>query len=390
MVFKNKIIDYIWILAILFLLMPYVSPVKLETDVQPFGILLAFSAWAMSGGGGGLNKSKIQRLDALLIIVSLVYFATTFLTDFGLADILKTGGLLTTIVLSILLAKASDENIKKSIHIYAIIILIVSIAYLLGFSEYFHIFYNYKEINESRGLSVLAPEPTDMAYTSAIVYIVYINLKTEQSKLVRGILLTSIILTGSLLGMIILIYLGIRLAAIHAKKALLMSLVIVVIIINGIEAENLEIESGVIHRLMSIGERMDDIDVLTAILNTSAYYRAVMIDAGTCGALNNFLIPQGYGQFQRNVAEIDRECEITKRYAQYVLIYDPMYIYHVGNDMKVNVAKLLYELGFIGLICIAAMFKKVSTKKHGIFAIILYLVQSTPLGHPTIALILRK
>ncbi len=90
MVSKSKIIDYIWILAILFLLMPYVSPVKLETDVQPFGILLAFSAWAMSGGGGGLNKSKIQRLDALLIIVSLVYFATTFLTDFGLADILKT------------------------------------------------------------------------------------------------------------------------------------------------------------------------------------------------------------------------------------------------------------------------------------------------------------
>ncbi|MGV3468690.1 hypothetical protein [Limnobacter sp.] len=385
-----KIRNFIWITALLFLLMPYVSPIKLDTDVQPFSIILIFSAWLLSRATQPSDKLTFQRSDAILIVVAVIYLITTLFTEFKLSDLLKTGGLLATIILSTILKKTTDENIKNAIHIYSVLIAIVTIAYLFGFSEYFHNFYNYKEITGSRGLSVLTPEPTDLAYTSAIIYISYINLQKKQIKLVKLILLTSIVLTGSLLGIIILIYFTLKLASLHAKKTLLLLVFIISTTIHFTKDFNREMEYGVINRVASIVEKMNETNAITAILNTSAYYRIVMIDSGICASLNNFLIPQGYGQFQANVSEIDRECRITKRYSEHIFIYDPMYIYSIENDMKVNLAKLVYELGFIGLICIFLLLNKVKKKKHGIFAVILYLVQSTPLGHPTIALILRK
>lgn len=373
---------------VFFSLLPYLSPVPLPTDIQPIFSLIGFFILALYWRDISLN-----RFEVVFLIVSLIYLVAFSFIDtqdyFALAR--KHFNFILVLPAVILFRNfasfISARVLSACIHIY----LFAAVLQVAAPSLYQRVvtkLYNYKELELGvRGWSSLMPEPTDFGFTCAMLVVFCLVLREMRQissmhcKYLVTILTLMCLGTLSGSGLISLVMLAILYYARNIftfKNVVYLSCVAV----------------GLFFGLESLQEKYRSAYLLYGLLSnpwliietTSFFYRVFDNIIAVLYFYDSWGLPAGVGGIYTVGPEIVHKYQL---YALFPLRGDFFHFY-LNNpplNIKNGFAQLLVELGWIGLIFIAACYIYISRSQSTLkllvmLAFTLMMFQSFPVIYP--------
>jgi hypothetical protein len=381
--------------AIFFVLLPYLSPFPLGSDVQPIAGLLCL-IWLIANR----RSVKLDSFDLALLAFCLLY---TINFD-------RTGGEITSLslrkhvnLLYIFPIYLFAKNLRifriSTIDFALILILTIGIVQIISPGLYEvtagQVIRLKRAEFDGRGISSLAPEPTDMGFT---MFYTFVLLKVLAAKCqserrfapekLMTVAVAFLTFSGSSVFSFFFAAVGsIRTSLKAVFYTLLMTMVIVVVL--GIAVD--EFSSEIPRPLLMLNALFSSPLVLVG--STSLGYRVAHFWLGFSSVFTSdyYLIGSGIGSLQQLGAESLEKSGVmsfipfTEQYA--VAIRESVN----GVQLSSSAGQLMFEMGFLGLAgVLALLYKSYSLGclysneigRLSIIAFALFLFQSFPLSYP--------
>jgi hypothetical protein len=381
--------------TIFFVLLPYLSPFPLGSDVQPIAGLMCF-LWLM------VNKRsvKLQPFDLALLAFCLLYTV-----NFD-----RTGGEITALsfrkhvnllyIFPIYLFAKNLQTFKVStIDIALFLILVIGIVQIISPGLYEitagQVIRLKRAEFEGRGISSLAPEPTDMGftmfYTFVLLKILAAKCKSERSFAVEKCMTVAVaLLTFS--GSSVFSFFFAKLGSIRTSlRTVFYSIVATLVLVFALGVAVEQFATEIPRPFLMLNALFSSPLVLVG--STSLGYRVAHFWLGFSSVFTSdfYFIGSGIGSLQQLGTELLEKSGImnfipfTEQYA--AAVRDSVN----GVQLSSSAGQLMFEMGFLGLAgVLALLYKSYSLGclysneigRLSLIAFALFLFQSFPLSYP--------
>lgn len=384
-------------IAVFFILMPYLSPIPLGSDVQPIAGMLS-ALWLL------LNHRlvRISSFDILFLFFVFLYSVNVDRTggDLSYEVFRKHINLLYIYPIYLFAKNVRDFKVDVLVVVF-LVIFAVAILQVLFPSVHALVmdqFLRYKEVEfgiGARGLTILAPEPTDMGFT-AFYYFVLISILAQRSDCpimfnkfkVGSFIVALLTLSGSsVFAFFFSLFASIKLSL---KKVIYVTLMIVVLsifldVIVALVPSVVPRPFFLLHGLL--------FDPLTLIGSSSLGYRFAHFWIGFSSLfIGDYpVIGSGIGSLRALGPSLLQNSMIME-YIPFTAYYQSGITRSVsGSQLVSSAGQLMLEMGLFGLTFIVVMAHRVfklGSKlspyigKLALIAFILFLFQSFPLSYP--------
>jgi hypothetical protein len=357
---------------------PYLSPIPISTDLQPVSLLLGALALVTAGR---------QRINSNFGLIAITFygFATLvsmFEITFGEISFNAIRGPLVylsfafhIIVFSVLDLHRRGKFVSRVCDFAIVCYLLIAFFQYIGIGDFLRFILNAENTGIAgggRGANSLTAEPTFFALTLILIYLIKSEFDPPPTKrTVAGIILSGSASGGLSFAIIYSIFSVKKVRLKYVVRAFLILLCAIVLVVVAAKfAPNSRI-GNLSARLIEL--RIDKLLIKDASINDRLGSLVVSVSS----IVEGNPLPKGFSSW-----------------ASYVTAYDGVfsekfpYITTGNGRIHSSIGALIYEMGFLGLVFGAYLFRVLFRKsKHIAFVVAILLAQSVPWAHPLLAFI---
>ena len=372
MLFNSNILrikKILYILFFVFVFFPFLSPIRTNTDMQPYSVVLAFLLFPFF-------KFSLSKNQFLILLISIFSFIVFIYSGPSFATFRSLYNYISIFVIYYISNKILKERIfkvdsiiKYSFYVWIVIGLLQSTIK----RDLFVFLLSDARTTENRGVTSLAPEPTFFAIILIFffLFIFYLNFH-NQKKFYFMIIFSVLFLAKSSMGTLYLFVLFIY--YLFTKLSIRFFFLSILVIFSLSFSMSYFYDSRLYGLALVFIENPSNLLLLDASIND----RFFQIYFSLKGFFHFFLLPHGFSSWGNYLV-----VEIPK-YADYVLLD------YSSSDSRImsGLGSLLFELGFIGLLLpfVIVKFNLLLFKNNtfGLFFVLilifLLLVSAIPIG----------
>ena len=384
-------------IALFFILLPYLSPMPLGSDIQPLAGFFSM-VWLAANS----NRVKLDHFDLWLLIFALLYTLNFDRTGGELSSQVLRKHINMLYVYPIYLFAKNIRYIKMDVF-QIVLFLTLTVAVLQSVSPGLHgatigQILRFKDVEfgaSGRGLSILAPEPTDMGFT-AFYYFVLVSILSLKSAgykkytllKVVSVFLALLTLSGS---SIFAFFFALFASLNFTWRKALYSIMTICVVVIALQLAMTNIPESVPRPFVMLHTFL--IDPLALVGSTSLGYRASHFWLGLSSlVVGDFpIIGSGIGSLREQGSELLGRSGILQ-FVPFTAYYHAGMISSVtGVQLSSSAGQLTLEMGLIGLLALIIIFVRLYhlgvkvdayIGKLVVIAFALFVFQSFPLSYP--------
>jgi hypothetical protein len=365
-IFFKKILSFIFLFFVFF---PFISPVKTNTDMQPYSLVFAFLLLP-------LFKFRITKSQVIILIIPIVAILLLILSSLNFNTLRSLYNYISIFFIYYVTYKILNSemfNIEKIIKFFLYIWIAIGLFQTLFKKDFLTFLISDSRTTESRGVTSLAPEPTFFALI-LIFFLLFIYHLNYKNKFFYYFLIVSSILffAKSSMGLLYLFFLFLYLFLTKLSfKFLAVSVSIVLVFSFFVQ---FFYDSRIYGLISLFVENPSNL----LLLDESVNDRFFQIFFSLKGFLSFFLLPHGFSNWNNYLTS-----EVPK-YSNYVMVEYSS----VDGRIMSGYGSLLFELGFFGLlmpfVLIKQNFALYKTNLYSFFFILiiinLLMISAIPIG----------